>query len=218
MNKSDVVNAVLESLKKQRPVVNENAREFEFVVQELRGAGVKVDSIEALKRDLPLWRKAIPTLERCLDQVTSPRVKEAVVRLLSVPFAKGVEPLLLRILRTGEDESLRWAAGNGLEVLASEKIADELVVIALDRSLGRSRQMVVRALGKLKDPRALSTGVACLSDEDVILHALSALAQMKNPQAIPSVQPLLKHSRAEVRKAARKTLERLGKVKANRPN
>lgn len=214
MNKQAIIKQVVDAFaQRDQRLSVEVVQELALVRGRLKDAGIDLERIDDLKRDVTKWRQAIPTLQECLSIVQTPNVKDTLIRLLSVPFARGVEVSIIREFRASKDESIRWAAGNALEVLASDKIENDIVNIAMDRGFGWSRQMVVAALGKIRSERALKAAIASLDDEDVVLHALSALARMRDPEAIPFVEPFLRHKKAAIRKEARKTLERLGKAK-----
>jgi HEAT repeat protein len=210
--KEQVIKRVLDHFGATRPVPPQDD-EFALVIEHLRRAGIDVSSLEELKHSLVKWQKAIPILQRSLSKVKSSRVKEVIVRLLGVPFAKGVEADVIAEFRTNPNPNVRWAAGNSLEILASDKIAEEMISLAADESFGASRQMIVHALGKLKGDQAFQTALDSLNDDDVVLHALTALIQMRRAGAIPLIEPLLSHSRAAVRKRARKAIEVLSRTK-----
>jgi len=187
------------------------------VLDDLRRVGCDVPTLEHLKADIKLWKAAVPVLIEWLDRLEGDgpdNLKEEIARLLAAKFAKGAEPALIRTFIAAQNPGLKWAAGNSLFVLASSKFAGELLAIARDRQHGTTRQMVVYGLWKLKSQQAYEAAVDCLDDEGVRLHAIYALGRMKNPKAIPLLEPLLNSERAGVRRETKKALERLRKITA----
>jgi len=216
MNKKQIAAFIIKKLARRPAAVPEAvAEELRFVQDELKAAGVSLTSLQDLRQDPALWRKAIPTLAHCLSQVREKRVKEDLIDLLSVRFAKDAAPALIKEFHACADPVLRWSVGSAIEFVASEAVAEDLITLASDMSLGTSRQMVVMALGKLTDKRAFQVAISALSDGDVVLHALRALERMKKTEAIPYVQALLSHPRAPVRRSAKRVLQRLAKVSAH---
>jgi HEAT repeat protein len=187
------------------------SRDLDLVIRYLVSKEIRVSRIEDLKDDIAKWRRAVPEIPTLIKQVETNYVKEALVRFLAVPFAKGAAEDVVKLFRSIDDHQFRWAAGNTLEVIASDKIAAQLIDIALDRSLESSRQMVVLALGKLRTKDAATAAMSLLDDDSVVLHALGALAKLHAREARPQVEALLHHKRAAVRKEARKTLERISR-------
>lgn len=129
------------------------------------------------------YRTAIPVLLRWLEERDDGwRFREGIVRSLAVREARGVAgPVLVREFRRPDlPFDYRWAVGNSLEMVADDAIAGDLVEIARDRSFGAGRQMVVMALGKVRDPRAAEVLTELLDDTDVALHARKALSKLRH--------------------------------------
>ncbi|KRE81368.1 HEAT repeat domain-containing protein [Arthrobacter sp. Soil764] len=107
-------------------------------------------------------------------------------------------------------ESLRWAVGNALEVLWDDSRFDELVALTMDRRYGIARQMVVLGLGRSKRPEAVDVLIKHLDDADVSGHAVKALGKLRDPRARTGLESMTQDGRTWVRKAAEKALSRLG--------
>lgn len=155
------------------------------VLEELRGVGYGIDSLDDLRHSGIRYEAAIPILVRWLPRVNSTDAKEGIVRALSVPWAKGIAgPILIdEFMRTSSDDSaaahaLRWSIGNALEVIADKALLDSLVKIAANKKYGTSRQMAVLALGKVRDPKSVDLLIRLLDDEDVVGHAVKALGKL----------------------------------------
>jgi HEAT repeat protein len=163
------------------------------------------------------YRKAVPVLLEWLPRVTDRKVKEEIVRALSVPWAKpdATRPMIEEFRRVDESvdpagTGLRWTIGNALDVLADDSCFEELVGLVHERDFGKARQMVVLGLGKSKRPEAAQVLLGLVDDPDVDGHAVKALAKLKSPAARAALERKLDDSRAWVRGEARKGLAKLG--------
>ena len=86
-----------------------------------------------------------------------------------------------------------------------------MAALAADPSHGASRQMVVLWLGKTKQHRdqAVDVLIGLLDQDDVNGHAVKALAKLKDPRSLVELRGMTDDSRAWVRNAAKRTVERL---------
>lgn len=179
---------------------------------ELSASGYPVQSLDLLAKS-GACKDAFPILVKWLPKITSSRVKESIVRALSVPWAKGIAERELiaefRNIPYGENHSLKWAIGNALEVLSDDEIFDDIAQLVQDKRHGTARQMLVMALGKMKDARATALLVRLLDDEDVVGHALIALRKLNAIEARPYVLPFLKHPKVWIRREAAKALRKM---------
>ncbi|HKY13012.1 MAG TPA: HEAT repeat domain-containing protein [Gaiellaceae bacterium] len=177
----------------------------------LRAAGIRDDDFGFFARDIPEagiraprfdFEAAAPVLVDWLPRVKTALVKERIVRSLTgektaTPLA--LEPLVAEF-RRADDHGLKWAIGNALATLADDSIADELVELARDRRHGRSREMLMDALARTKDERALDALVDLVDDDDVAGHAISALRRLGPKSSLPYLErarPALEHQAAD---------------------
>jgi PBS lyase HEAT-like repeat len=183
---------------------------------DLAAAGYKVKSVADLRTSGTRYRAAVPVLLHWLGRAESTFEKEEIVRALSVPWARdeAVGPLIdafRRVPFTGqEDQLLRWAIGNALEILWDDEWFDDLVSLARDESFGKAREMVVLGLGRSKRPEAVHALIALLDDPVVSGHAVKALRQLKAPEARAGLERMLRDERAWVRTEAQRALAALG--------
>ncbi len=186
------------------------------VVESLRQVGLQVGSIWDLVNSKESYPEAIPVLIRLLALDMDPRIKEGVVRALSVKEARSVaaRPLVEEFLKdTDPDSSLKWAIGNALSVVADDTVFEELAALVLERRYGRSRKMLVEALGNMKNPRAVDVAIRLLDDDEVVGHALVALRKLRAKAARPLVESFLNHPVAWIRNEAKQTLRVLDKAR-----
>jgi HEAT repeat protein len=101
-------------------------------------------------------------------------------------------------------------------VVATEAVANELLILARDEQHGVARQMIVLALSKLRRVSCESVLIDLLKDEDVCGHAIMALKNLKASEAIPYIEPLMFHSSAWIRKEAKNALSKLRGKKLRR--
>lgn len=172
----------------------EARREYQEIASELltelRSAGYAVQSVGELRHGGTPYRTALPILARWLPRIHDPRVKDDIVRTMSV---KGAEPylgLLVDEFDKAGPGSLRWAIGNALEILASDAILGDMVRIATDGRFGRDREMVVFGLRKLKVVSSLEALRRLLHDEDVAGFAARALGNRRAIEALPDLRAL----------------------------
>jgi len=71
--------------------------------------------------------------------------------------------------------------------------------------------MVVLALGKMKNPRAIDVLIELLDDDEVSGHALSSLLKLKARKARPHFERFLNDPRGWVRKIAKRAVAKLEK-------
>lgn len=188
----------------------------EPILVDLAAAGFSTRSLADLRRSGTRYRGAVPVLLRWLSQVTDPKVKDELVRALSVPWAKptATGPLIeqFRLVDESVDPTglgLRWTIGNALDVLFGDASFDELAELAEDRRYGPARQMVVLGLSKSKRPEAVDVLLGLVDDPDVDGHAVKALGKLKAPAARTALETKLGDKRAWVRGEARKALAKL---------
>ncbi|MDA8044905.1 MAG: HEAT repeat domain-containing protein [Actinomycetota bacterium] len=183
---------------------------------ELAAAGCQTRSLADLRHSGVRYRKVVPVLVDWLPRTTDRRVREEIVRALTVPWAKpaATRPMIEEFRRVDPSgdptgTGLRWTIGNALDVLADDSVFEELVGLAQDRRYGKARQMIVLGLGKSKRPEAVEVLLGLVDDRDVDAHAVKALGRLKARDARAALERKLDDDRAWVRGEARKALARL---------
>ena len=184
------------------------------VLEALAAVGYDVESIADLRTSGVRYRDAIPVLLSGLQRSGDQKVKEEIVRALSVPWAKpAATGLLIEEFKQVEDETglgLRWTVGNALEVVWDDARFDDLVSLARDATFGRAREMVVLGLRRSKKPEAGAVLIELLADPLVSGHAVTALRKLRIPEARPGLERMLGDDRAWVRNEAKRALAALG--------
>jgi HEAT repeat protein len=105
--------------------------------------------------------------------------------------------------------------GNALFYLADRSDLDGMLAISKEKSYGRSRQMVVEALGRIGKNRedVVDDLIALLDDEDVVVFAISALGKLKAAKSRSRVEGLLDHELLLVRRTAKAALRKIDRVR-----
>jgi len=194
-----------------------SAKEYDLaakdVVNELRQMCFRISYVGQLYHGNMCYEVAIPVLMKWLPKIDNIRVKEDIVRALTVKWAKPqAGPLLVDEYDKAMDSLLRWAIGNALSVVADDGVCDDLMRLAKDIGAGIDRQMIVVALGNMKNPAAVDVLIKCLKDENVSGHALMALRKLKAAKARSYIEPFLSHKITWKRNEAKKATKAIDKA------
>lgn len=186
------------------------------LLAQLADAGFPVSSIDELRESHTKYVAAVPILVDALRTAEDLRERQSLVRALTVPWAKklALMPLIEQFraipFQGGpQEESLRWAVGNALEVLWDDARFDDLLLLAADRRYGKAREMVVLGLGRSRRPEAGDALIELLEDPVVNGHAVKALAKLKLIRSRPGLERMTSDPRAWVRNAAAGAIRKL---------
>lgn len=171
------------------------------LLSELRAAGIDVATVWDLVNSTDTPAEAEPVLVEWLADLEErvPRqdwasVREGLVRALTAAKNKRVVvPLMVELIwrvKDAEEPLVPWAIGNAIGELASRQDLDALRRICANPELGMSRQMVVRALGRLKDVQSVPLLVELLRDPEIGAHAAHALGKVGGASVIPHLERL----------------------------
>lgn len=211
-----------EEIRRIQQAMDEFSKAAAPLLEELTQAGYPLDRLSDLYRNKTYankscYQRAVPILLRWLPQIDNLRVKDEIVRILSVKWAKPAAalPLIDEFLRAPDYSvsSYKWAIGNALSVVADDSVFDDIVKLVQDKQHGRAREMVVVALGNMSNPRAVDVLLNLLNDDEVAGHAIFALGKLKAKGSKEYIEPFLNHPRAWIRKAAKRALSKIDKTK-----
>ncbi len=196
--------------------VRERARlsESRPILDELRAIGIAVNSVSDMYNNRMDYKTAIPLLVSWLSRTRNPKIKEEIVRALSIRWAKRIaaRPLIAEYdALPANQHSLRWAIGNALDVVADDSVADDLIRLAVDRTYGEDRQMVVRALRHVHRDTAVPVLRALLDDNDVKGHAAIALRKLRAHEARADLERLVGCERRWISNEAKKALHAIAR-------
>lgn len=183
------------------------------LLADLQGAGFPVDMVSDLFGKRLDYRSAIPILLKWLPLADSQSLQEEIVRALSVKWARPVAaPALIKLFPLVDDPTglgAKWVIANALAVVADDSVLLQIVSLVRSKEYGRSREMLVVALGNMKDNSVDEVLLELLNDDEVAGHALLAIRKRKAalPEAKPEIQRLTKHSKPWIRNEAARTLK-----------
>ncbi|MFF0491307.1 HEAT repeat domain-containing protein [Nocardia sp. NPDC004068] len=186
------------------------------------GAGQKLSDIAHFHRQP---KSAVPVLAEWLDDLearwgnTNVEERELarlmLVRALGSPSSRRTTAIPALIGQFDHSKKLSdkvlWAVGNSLYTIpADDAYFDDLVRIALDRTWGINRQMIVNGLGRSqRKDEAASVALSLLDDETVQGHALEALAQLRTQGIRDRIEPFTKSKNRWHRRTATRILNHL---------
>ena len=190
--------------------VASNTRFVADLLRDLAEAGCKVDSLEQLQRNKETYLTALPVLLRTFAGTHVVAFKTILLSHFCSPWSGlTATPLLIDEFKKADTESLRWAIGNALNIIADDSSYDSIVQLACDTRYGKAREMVTLALGDMKNPVAMDILRQLLKDEVVCGYAVMALGKLKAHQARSDLVPFLSHEKPWIRAEATKALKRL---------
>jgi hypothetical protein len=197
--------------------VAQNRRDSAPVLADLRRLGFDVAVVSELFNRRICYEDAIPVLLHWLPRIENEYVKEAIVRALTVKWAKPfAAPALIKEFTRAHRFALKWAIGNALEVVVDDSVFADIVRLILDREHGRSREMLVAALGNMKDARALELAITLLGDDALAGYAAIAVGKLKDPRARSHLIPLLEHTDPWIRDRAKRAIKGIDRAEERR--
>lgn len=186
------------------------------MLEELAEAGFGVDSLDVFINTNLNYKEAIPILLRWLPRIETRNVKSSIVRSLTIKWAKpaAAPPLIKEFYREDRD-GLKWVIGNALSVVADDSVFEEIVNIAQDKRHREGRQMVVVALGNMKNPKAVDLLIKLLDDDEVAPYAIAGLRKLgaKAQKARPYLDRFFAHPDPWVRNQAKRAIAKMDKAK-----
>jgi len=200
--------------------MNKPSAKYQLLLTRLAELGSPCRSLDALRTSGHRYSEAIPLLVQWLPLLDDPAEQEALVRTLSVPWARNSEVAraLIREFAKASQRPLRWAIGNALEVTATAAEADVLLPLVRNPSFGTARQMVVRALGRVGGQSAVPVLLELLSDEETVGHAAWALGKLRATKATSQLNAMRDHPIGWVRRTVARSLRQIAKESEHRPS
>lgn len=187
----------------------------EKILQEIKEKGVEFASISDLLKLNKSYKDLIPVILKHLTQTSNESDKDLLIRSLGVKGFNEATETLIQEFYKAESTPLKWAIGNSLSIILDKSSLPALVKIAQEKEHGIARQMVVVALGKMKEREVIPILIELLKDEDVVGHAIMALGYFKDPEMIQYIEPFTEYNVRWIRSEAKKTIKKINKV--NKP-
>lgn len=185
------------------------------IAKDCAALGYHIESPWDLVGDYPKHELTRPLAEifaKHLMLPHPPRVLEGLMFAGSWGETKDLflEPVLA-ILRKNGNEDLGQMAVHALFKMVESSDVDLLRDLFMDRTIGKSRALIVGGYAKLAKKRAIETLRTFVSDPVVRSEVLKALSKLGDQSARNDLHELLKHPDSHHRKIARDALARLDK-------
>ena len=154
----------------------EYKRAEEPLLAELRSVGWEVGSVWDLVNIDVAYPQAHPILARHLVRPYPPVIRDGIARALAVRSALFAWDVVREQYLTERDESVRQGLAAALAAMVDRAHLDDLLVLLRDRRHGTSRNILLRGLQRLRDPRARAALEELADDPDlqkqigIILH------------------------------------------------
>ncbi|BAS27245.1 hypothetical protein [Limnochorda pilosa] len=150
------------------------------LVEELRAAGFAVESVGSLLNTATPYPKALPILLEHLQRPYPGDVREVIARALAVPEAKFGWDVLTRLFRDErDDERAKDGLAVAIAAIADDQTIGEVIALARDPQHGSSRLLLLSALERSRDPRALAALMELETDPDLVKEIRVILRRLK---------------------------------------
>ena len=155
-----------------------------FFEKELRNLGFEFETSNQAVGFIPKHKKVILPIAVKYYQLAKVFEKtneqNYFIRFLCIKGLDVVVPMLLEDYYFEKTADLtRWFISDCIYQIRSEIFIKEYLDIVSRKIFGQNRQMIVLLLGKLKEESAIPVLINLLEDEEVRLHAISALGEFK---------------------------------------
>jgi hypothetical protein len=157
------------------------------LVQDLRSAGLQVDSVWDLVNASHRSAAAVPILLAHLQRPYPPAIREGVARALAVPEAVVAWRLLVGLYREESDPRLREAFAVALAGCANRETLADLISLARDVRQGSSRILLLQALERSPDPGA-DVALSELATDPVLSEDVGAIVRRRRIDARKTVR------------------------------
>lgn len=183
------------------------------ILNDLAKIGFNLEDLSEIRHLGKSWQPAIPILLHWLPLVEDRPIKEDIIRSLSVPWTgnRATEYLIQEFRNTAVvDPYYAWTVGNALSIVDVKGYENEILQLCRNQQYGMARQMVVMNLHRLRAfPDAQEVALDLLEQDDVKLHAISALGRMRSKRALFQLEKLLADKQSSIRKEARKAITKI---------
>lgn len=184
----------------------------EKILQEIKDKGVEFASITDLLKLNKSYKDLIPIILKHLTQTSNESDKDILIRSLGVKGFNEATETLIQEFYKAESTPLKWAIGNTLSIILDKSSLPAMLKIAQEKEHGIARQMVVVALGKMKEREAIPVLLELLKDEDVVGHAIMALAYFKDLEMVQYIEPFTEYKVRWIRSEAKKAIKKINKI------
>lgn len=152
------------------------ARAESPIVEELRAAGVVVNSVWDLVNDRKVLSQSLPILLAHLQRPYPDAVRDGLARALAVPAAKAAWPTILKLYLSEPESRTKQGLAVALSNMADDQMLDHIVALARDPSHGDSRVLLLEGISRSRLPQA-QAALAELRSDPLLRDEILALAE-----------------------------------------
>ena len=136
----------------------------EPLLDELRAVGVVVESVWDLVNTSMPYPGALSVLLDHFQRPYPASVREGIARALAVPAARFARNELVKLYQHESDPIVKEGLAVAVAATTADEDLEDLIALVRDDTCGQSRLLLLSALERSSDPRALSTLVALRSN------------------------------------------------------
>lgn len=181
----------------------------EKLLKEIREKNIEISSIDELIKIDKKYKDLVPIILRHLELTDDESDKQFLVRCLGVRGFTDVTETLIKEFYEASSVSYKWAIGNSLLNIMNKESLETMIKIAQETEHGIARQMIVVAIGKMKQIETLPVLLNLLNDEEITGHVIIALSNFKDQSIIPFIEPYMNHQVKWISNEAKKLIKKL---------
>lgn len=144
-----------------------DARAEAPVVEELRKTGVPVESVWDLVNATNTYAQSLPILLEHLKRPYPDEVREGIARAMAVPAAKFAWPILVTLYRQEPGRRTKDGLAVAIAASADDSTIGDVIALAQDAEHGPSRLLLLSALERSREPRALAALMGLGTDSEL---------------------------------------------------
>lgn len=153
------------------------------LLDELRAAGFRIDSVWDLVNTTAPYPEALPILLDHLPRSYPSAVRDGIARALAVAEAKFAWATLVRLYRAEQRGRMKDGLAVAIAAVSDDEAIGDVIALARETQHGPSRLLLLSALERSGEPRAKATLMDLRSDPELteeIQVVLSRLKQRKH--------------------------------------
>ena len=147
--------------------------------EELRAAGIIVESVWDLVNTNVPYPSALPILLEHLHRPYPAAVREGIARALAVPEASFAWDVLTQLYRNEQEVRAKDGLAVAISAVANDEVIGDLIALIRDTRQGPSRLLLLRALERSSDPKAYKTLVELAPDPNLSKEVQVILRRIK---------------------------------------
>lgn len=149
------------------------------LVEDLRSAGLSVGSAWDLVNTQDQYTHALHILVDHLQRPYPSRVREGIARALALPQSIAVWGVLVRSYCDEDEKDAKEGLAVAISVAADDTVIEEVVELVRNRRHGSSRVLLLSALERSTDPRAVVALTDLRTDPDLSKEIKNILRRLE---------------------------------------